>query len=736
MSTNSEETKFDKLSEKIGKVTLDYKHYAGRDLYCDGDVEGEILEAVKKVNAGDLRNLNGDDYAQIIEKNINWPFLYHLSPIRENIVNWLDITKEDKVLDVGSGCGAITGALAAKAGIVDCVDLSRQRSLINAYRHPQCDNVTIHLGNFSDIEPDLPSDYTLISLIGVFEYGYLYIGGDNPFETFLNILKKHLAPGGRIVIAIENKFGLKYFAGCKEDHVGKYFEGIEDYPGETPAKTFTENGLLKIAENCGFSRDECQMYYPYPDYKFMNTLFSKERLPQAGELKDNLRNFDRDRLYLFDEKLAFENILREGEFPLFSNSYMLVLGEKPMVNYARFSNDRADDTCIVTEIVAGGCSDAGNEKALGSEDKSGYVIKKALTGNAKLHLKKMADNYEKLQGNSGFAICPCKLSEDGSEISFPIIPGKRLEELLDDKLFKGDKDGFISFFKEFFERVKACDGAPVSNLDLIFSNILVDTGSAEDDSSSEERHAMWTAIDYEWVVEEKVPAKEIAYRALYCYMLEDSRRRVAEEYGLLEILGISAGEAEKYKENELKFQKTVTAGHKSLAEIREKIGNEVIDVTGKMAGGSLENGVATVGASFGKLKVYYDDGSGFSEDKTFYPDRSGYGYEIDLSGRTGIRTLRLDPCDYPCVVKINYLTDSSDNDLSKKILSSSGTKIGTDVYAFGTDDPYFVLPIKDLSGKNVRVSFEISPIPGSIASSLDGPKEPGIFGKISRKLKG
>lgn len=37
------------------------------------------------------------------------------------------------------------------------------------------------------------------------------------------MIKKHLAPGGRIVIAIENKYGLKYFAGCKEDHLGTYF---------------------------------------------------------------------------------------------------------------------------------------------------------------------------------------------------------------------------------------------------------------------------------------------------------------------------------------------------------------------------------------------------------------------------------------------------------------------------------------------------------------------------------
>lgn len=30
-----------------------------------------------------------------------------------------------KVLEIGSGCGAITGSLAQKAGSVTCVDLSK-----------------------------------------------------------------------------------------------------------------------------------------------------------------------------------------------------------------------------------------------------------------------------------------------------------------------------------------------------------------------------------------------------------------------------------------------------------------------------------------------------------------------------------------------------------------------------------------------------------------------------------
>ena len=30
-------------------------------------------------------------------------------------------------------------------------------------------------------------------------------------------------------MAIENKLGLKYWSGCKEDHTGRYFEGVSKY---------------------------------------------------------------------------------------------------------------------------------------------------------------------------------------------------------------------------------------------------------------------------------------------------------------------------------------------------------------------------------------------------------------------------------------------------------------------------------------------------------------------------
>lgn len=73
--------------------------------------------------------------------------------------------------------------------------------------------------------------------------------------------------------------------------------------------------LERIFDACGVG--ERSFYYPYPDYKFMTTVYSDAYLPGRGELSNNLRNFDRDRMLLFDEKSAFDGIVEEGLFSVF-----------------------------------------------------------------------------------------------------------------------------------------------------------------------------------------------------------------------------------------------------------------------------------------------------------------------------------------------------------------------------------------------------------------------------------
>lgn len=73
------------MTETIGKVTLNLDKYPGEDYYCDGSVEDEILEIVKKYSTV--------EYDRIIAERKEWPVLYHLSALRENIVDFLPMKK-------------------------------------------------------------------------------------------------------------------------------------------------------------------------------------------------------------------------------------------------------------------------------------------------------------------------------------------------------------------------------------------------------------------------------------------------------------------------------------------------------------------------------------------------------------------------------------------------------------------------------------------------------------------
>ncbi len=300
---------------QIGEVKLNYNHYSGQDLYSDGEIENVLLDIVK--------NNSQSDYNRIIAEHKSWPILYHLSHLRENIISWIPIQKNETVLEIGSGCGAITGCLAKSAKAVTCIELSEKRSLINAYRNAKYNNIEIILGNFEDIERSLTETYDYITLIGVFEYGEKYISEDNAYSTFLNKIKRHLAPGGKVIIAIENKLGMKYWAGCKEDHTGEYFEGIEDYSNSEGVKTFSKCEMEQLIIQAGFEKSF--FYYPYPDYKFPEVIYSDNYLPKLGELNNNIVNYDQERTVLFDETKAFNSVIKAGLFPEFCNSFLIII---------------------------------------------------------------------------------------------------------------------------------------------------------------------------------------------------------------------------------------------------------------------------------------------------------------------------------------------------------------------------------------------------------------------------
>lgn len=123
----------------MAELNLDY--YTAKDHYSDGDIEETLLKMAQE----------GKSFEDLPEEEVSFPMVYHFSGLRENILSWYPLKKADSVLEIGAGCGAITGMLCRKAGHVTSVELSKRRADINYARNRDKENLTLMVGNLNDM---------------------------------------------------------------------------------------------------------------------------------------------------------------------------------------------------------------------------------------------------------------------------------------------------------------------------------------------------------------------------------------------------------------------------------------------------------------------------------------------------------------------------------------------------------------------------------------------------------
>lgn len=291
--------------------------------YSDGaETESRLLDALRECHDVSLAS------EELRRQIVDWPSEYHFSAIRANLLRPFPIGNGVRVLELGCGCGALTRYFGESEASVTAVEGSLARARIAAERCRDLPNVRIVVDGIDSFQPD--GKFDVVTLIGVLEYSPLFIGGDDPVTQCLTIARRLLAPGGTLLLAIENQLGLKYFNGCTEDHVGKHFFGLQDrYCASTPV-TFGRDELQRRLKSAGFS--DARFYFPFPDYKLPNILISEEALDVPELALHNLiaccddRDYSGRRVQLFDEHLVWRVLARNGLFGDLANSFLVIGG--------------------------------------------------------------------------------------------------------------------------------------------------------------------------------------------------------------------------------------------------------------------------------------------------------------------------------------------------------------------------------------------------------------------------
>lgn len=483
------------------KPKLNLQWYCNDDKYSDGDVEDDIIKYIKE-NAP-------EDYGEIIIENYNWPVYYHLTHTRKNILNWYPFKENASVLEIGCGLGAITGLLCDRCAKVTAVELSKRRATAAQLRCREKDNLEIIVGNLNDIE--LTEKYDYITLIGVLEYQGTYTDSKNPYKDFLLKIKSLLKEDGKLLIAIENKYGAKYWCGAAEDHTGVPFDGINQYQiSGRRVKTFAKEELRELLVESGFN--DTYFYYPLPDYKLPTVVYSEKFLP-----KNSLENMTpyyvpSAHTLIAEEKNLYKDIIKNDVFEFFANSFLVECAIEKQVDekivFALLNTKRQKEYRIGTLI-----SSAGKVSKIAlDEDVSVYN-----------HLEKTYENMQRL-ADRGIKTIPYICERKGLISEY--FDGLSLCDILYEVTKRGDMEQFYSLLDRLLEEIESASDE-VEQEQCIIYEFGLDEYTVEKDCGKvlargyldmiprncfvENGEFLW--IDQEWILE-NVPSKYILYKGI------------------------------------------------------------------------------------------------------------------------------------------------------------------------------------------------------------------------------
>lgn len=295
--------------------------------YTDGDdVEDRLLETLKRLDDVSCKSEG------IISSINDWTSEYHFSTARQNLLRPFDIGPNDNIIELGCGCGALTRYLGETGANVVAVEGSLKRAEITAERCRDLSNVSVYCDSITEIQIEETFDYVL--LIGVLEWTPLYFDGEFPIQETLRTASRLLKSNGKLIIAIENQLGLKYFNGCPEDHLGTAYYGIQgNYDKKTPI-TFGKEKIKSLISDSGINFQK--FYYPFPDYKLPYLIISESGTANRKLNLSNLllqyahNNYSNTQARAFDEGLAWGTVIENNLLQDLSNSFLISASKTPI----------------------------------------------------------------------------------------------------------------------------------------------------------------------------------------------------------------------------------------------------------------------------------------------------------------------------------------------------------------------------------------------------------------------
>ncbi|MCD8109549.1 MAG: glycosyltransferase family 2 protein [Clostridiales bacterium] len=364
--------------------------------------------------------------------------------------------------------------------------------------------------------------------------------------------------------------------------------------------------------------------------------------------------------------------------------------------FVKISNDRADRFCTITKII---------------RDEDGkYVLKEPENPQARAHVLNIERNGKtltELYRDTRIRFASAKLQDTGVRVDW--VSGRSFAEYLDELLEQGETEACVQAMSEYFSQmfsletheycelpdneihfgtdwpdgqIPAVNGI---NIDMLFQNVIYS-----------EREHIWTDYDYEWVLKCDVPVKFLIYRCLNYYLTTEERISLLGEI-LYDRFDLTEKERMIYADMESQLQSHIAGNVMPLWKMYEKIGGPVISVL-PAAERWLRNQSA---------EVFFDKGQGFTAQtagKVSVREYAPGKYRAFAAYTDGVRTVRFDPAQSACVLRMKCLKDANGTQLP---FHTNGLIREHGDYLFLHDDPQILVSISEGAGY-LEIEYEMT----------------------------
>lgn len=256
------------------------------------DISKELLELLERYELDTRAILR--DYSRL-------DYLYALSDMRENLLEWYPFRNDGSLLQIGADYGAMTGLYSQKVQQVVVLDSSADNLDVCRMRNRNAANIGYEEMELLEYAKQQSGDegkrFDYVVLIGSLEPDY---------QAHIMASKMLLKPGGELILAVANPLGIKYWAGVEQEAHG------------FSKKSVTE--MLMGEEAVGM----LEFYYPVPDYRLAFTVYSQSYLPGKGDLTKVLKAYDYPKYLMIDMGAAFDTVCEDGQFENFANSFLVI----------------------------------------------------------------------------------------------------------------------------------------------------------------------------------------------------------------------------------------------------------------------------------------------------------------------------------------------------------------------------------------------------------------------------